>query len=69
MAGFMMQANMIDYIDNGLTVRCVANEEFPIDRQTIRSERVDTPILNHFAPGSCIEGYDTALGGPMILTG
>ena len=56
MAGFLMQANMIDYIDNGLTVPCLANEEFPINRQTIPSERVDTPILNHFALGSRIEG-------------
>ncbi len=42
--GVPMQARILDFIENGLTDPRVANEEFPFDRPTLRSESVGEPI-------------------------
>lgn len=44
MGGVPMQARVIDFLKNGLTDPRVANEVFPFDRPTLRSERGDIPI-------------------------
>ncbi len=43
MGGVPMQARILDFLENGLTDPRVANEEFPFDRPTLRSERPGEP--------------------------
>ena len=41
----LMQPNIIDFLENGLTDPRVANEEFPFDRPTLLSEMTDIPVV------------------------
>lgn len=47
-----MQPDIIDFIVNGLTDPRVANEQFPFDRPTLKSEMINAPVI--FSSGTYV---------------